>query len=198
MPAGIDQKVEIWKNKLLDLGKRNRLINYRETKRSTLSIKTPEIFELWESFVENDNPLEFPYYREPQEETDVEYDIDNGFLTSSDGTTHQNVKEQFLSSYWNNISLKIIEIQISFALEKVFIPILKSTLIMTFALNYLTDIANNAVDESVLSINAATPPTLKVSFQRLRLAYAYISVSLNVFDQHVDALDGLFVVHMPI
>ena len=93
MPAGIDQKVEIWKNKLLDLGKRNRLINYRETKRSTLSIKTPEIFELWESFVENDNPLEFPYYREPQEETDVEYDIDNGFLTSSDVTTNQNVKE---------------------------------------------------------------------------------------------------------
>ena len=29
MPAGIDQKVEIWKNKLLDLGKRNRLINTR-------------------------------------------------------------------------------------------------------------------------------------------------------------------------
>ena len=69
---------------------------------------------------------------------------------------------------------------------------------MAFALNYLTDIANNAVDESVLSINAATPPTLKVSFQRLRLAYSYISVSLNVFDQHVDALDGLLVVRMPI
>ncbi len=93
MPAGIDQKVEIWKNKLLDLGKRNRLINYRETKRSTLSIKTPEIFELWENFVENDNPLEFPYYREPQEETVAEYDIDNGFFTFSDVTTNQSVKE---------------------------------------------------------------------------------------------------------
>jgi hypothetical protein len=69
---------------------------------------------------------------------------------------------------------------------------------MAFALNYLTDIANNAVDESVLSINAATPPTLEVSFQRFRLAYADISVSLNVFNQHVDALDGLFVVRMPI
>ena len=69
---------------------------------------------------------------------------------------------------------------------------------MAFVLNYLTDIANNAVDESVLSINAATPPTLEVSFQRFRLAYADISVSLNVFNQHVDALDGLFVVRMPI
>ena len=69
---------------------------------------------------------------------------------------------------------------------------------MAFALNYLTDIANNAVDESVLSINAATPPTLEVSFQRFRLAYADLSVSLNVFNQYVDALDGLFVVRMPI
>ena len=69
---------------------------------------------------------------------------------------------------------------------------------MAFALNYLTDIANNAVDESVLSINAATPPTLEVSFQRFRLAYADISVSQNVFNQHVDALDGLLVVRMPV
>lgn len=93
MPVGIDQKVEIWKNKLLDLGKRNRLINYRETRRSTLSIKTPEIYDLWESFVENNNPIKFPYYREPQEEIDVEYDINNDFLTSSDVVTNQNVKE---------------------------------------------------------------------------------------------------------
>lgn len=93
MPAGLDQKIEIWKNKLLDLGKRNRLINYRETKRSTLSIKTPEILDLWASFVENNSPLEFPYYFESQEETDAEYDIDNGFLTTSDVTTNQNVKE---------------------------------------------------------------------------------------------------------
>ncbi|MBP5620930.1 MAG: DUF4011 domain-containing protein [Thermoguttaceae bacterium] len=62
MPLNIDQKIEIWKNKLLDLGKRNRLINYRETKRSTLSIKKPDAFALWDSLVENDKPLEFPFY----------------------------------------------------------------------------------------------------------------------------------------
>lgn len=93
MAVGIDQKVEIWKNKLLDLGKRNRLINYRETKRSTLSIKTPEIFNLWESLVEKGDPLEFPYYREAQEEADEEYNVENGLFTFYDVTTNQNVKE---------------------------------------------------------------------------------------------------------
>lgn len=93
MPIGIEQKVEVWKNKLLDLGKRNRLINYRETKRSTLSIKNPEILDFWESFVVNGNPLEFPYYCETQEEMSAECDVANELPISSDVTTNQNVKE---------------------------------------------------------------------------------------------------------
>ena len=64
--AVIDQKLDAWKNKLLDLGKRNRLINYRDTKRSNLCIKKPTIFELWNSFVEHEIPLEFPYYDDDQ------------------------------------------------------------------------------------------------------------------------------------
>ena len=40
--ANIDVKYELWKNKLLDLGKRNRLLNYRETARSSLKIEYPE------------------------------------------------------------------------------------------------------------------------------------------------------------
>ena len=68
MPLTIDQKIEIWKNKLLDLGKRNRLINYRETKRSTLSIKKPDVFALWDSLVQNDKTLEFPFYSEALKE----------------------------------------------------------------------------------------------------------------------------------
>lgn len=92
MSVDIDKKTEIWKKKLLDLGKRNRLINYHETKRSTLSIKTPEIFDLWKSFVEGGEPLEFPSYHEPWEETDAEDGMDSDFLTS-DVTTNQNVQE---------------------------------------------------------------------------------------------------------
>ncbi len=44
MTVNIENKIEIWQNKLLDLGKRNKLLNYRETKRSTLRIITPEIY----------------------------------------------------------------------------------------------------------------------------------------------------------
>lgn len=91
MSAEIEQKVENWKNKLLDLGKQNRLINYRETKRSTLSIKTPEIFALWESFVENSTPLKFPYCSEYQGYSETGYGIDN--LTFCEVTTNQNVNE---------------------------------------------------------------------------------------------------------
>jgi hypothetical protein len=55
---------EKWKNKLLDLGKRNRLLYYRETKRSSLQILTPDCASLWKSFVQNEKPLVFPYYDE--------------------------------------------------------------------------------------------------------------------------------------
>jgi hypothetical protein len=43
----MDTKIETWKNRLLDLGKRNRLLNYRDTKRSNLRIIVPEIYDLW-------------------------------------------------------------------------------------------------------------------------------------------------------
>ena len=37
----IDDKIEHWKKRLLDLGKRNRLINFKETKRSNVGIISP-------------------------------------------------------------------------------------------------------------------------------------------------------------
>ena len=56
----VNVKIENWKNKLLDLGKRNRLLNYKETKRSSLKILYPECFELYRSFVQDEQPLIFP------------------------------------------------------------------------------------------------------------------------------------------
>lgn len=56
----INTKIEVWKNKLLDLGKRNRLLNYRETKRSSLKILSPLCLDLYHSFVQNEQPLVFP------------------------------------------------------------------------------------------------------------------------------------------
>lgn len=54
-------KLDTWKNRLLDLGKRNQLLNYRDSRKSNLRITNPEIFSLWESFVVNEQPLEFPF-----------------------------------------------------------------------------------------------------------------------------------------
>ena len=37
-------KIEYWKSQLLDLGKRNKMVNYRETTRATLKIVAPELY----------------------------------------------------------------------------------------------------------------------------------------------------------
>lgn len=57
----IDRKIDSWKNQLLDLGKRNRLINYRDSKRSNLRITQPTLSALWKHFVVSEKPLIFPY-----------------------------------------------------------------------------------------------------------------------------------------
>lgn len=49
--ANIDVKYEAWKNKLLDLGKRNRLLNYKDTARSNVKIEYPECGALYNMFV---------------------------------------------------------------------------------------------------------------------------------------------------
>lgn len=71
MSVDIESKIEIWKNKLLDLGKRNKLLNYRETKHSTLRFIAPEICGFWESFVKNEKALEFPFYDDFKDEEDI-------------------------------------------------------------------------------------------------------------------------------
>ena len=58
--TNIDAKLEIWKNKLLDLGKRNRLLNYKETARSTLKILSPDYEELFDLLVRKESELDFP------------------------------------------------------------------------------------------------------------------------------------------
>ncbi len=57
----MDLKLNTWKNKLLDMGKRNRLLNYQDTRRSNLRIKNLGIYDLWDSFVVNEHPLVFPF-----------------------------------------------------------------------------------------------------------------------------------------
>jgi superfamily I DNA and/or RNA helicase/very-short-patch-repair endonuclease len=54
----VQVKLEKWKQKLLDLGKRNRLLNYKETRRSNVRLIQPDIDELYKITVDN-NTLEF-------------------------------------------------------------------------------------------------------------------------------------------
>ena len=59
--SNLDNKLDVWKKKLLDLGLRNRMLNYKDTRRSNLKIKSPEMLDLWDSFVINEKPLIFPF-----------------------------------------------------------------------------------------------------------------------------------------
>jgi hypothetical protein len=95
--AAIDLKLEAWKNKLLDLGKRNRLINYKETKRSSLKIIKPDILNLWQDFVVNERAIEFPFFDEELSDSDNEQlsFIEEDLIDlQSYIQTNQSIKEQ--------------------------------------------------------------------------------------------------------
>ncbi len=85
MAIDIELKIEKWKNKLLDLGKRNRLLNYKETKRSSLQILKPNCVSLWKTFVQDEKPLQFPYFDEFSNDLFDEY--------SYNVETNQTIKE---------------------------------------------------------------------------------------------------------
>ena len=62
-----NKKIEYWKSQLLDTGKRNKMINYRETSRATLKIVEPGLDELYMNYVQNENELTFQYpMRQPR------------------------------------------------------------------------------------------------------------------------------------
>ena len=62
----ISQKIEYWKNRLLDLGKRNRLINCtlpksgKRISRTSILIYRPSLEDLWDILVEGETSLRFP------------------------------------------------------------------------------------------------------------------------------------------
>lgn len=58
----INAKIERWKKRLLDLGKRNFNLNFRFTKTSTLEIIDPDYESLWEDIVEREKELSFGTY----------------------------------------------------------------------------------------------------------------------------------------
>lgn len=61
MGQKLHHRIETWKKLLLDFGKRNRLINFRESKRSNVHILTPSYDAIFESIVVREDQLSFPY-----------------------------------------------------------------------------------------------------------------------------------------
>ena len=55
----INKKLEYWENQLLDLGKRNKMISFKETKRTTLKILDPEFNTLYTKLVMKEEALTF-------------------------------------------------------------------------------------------------------------------------------------------
>ena len=47
------EKIENWKKKLLDLGKKNRMLNFKESKTSTIKILNPEIDKIYENLFDS-------------------------------------------------------------------------------------------------------------------------------------------------
>ncbi|HEX6098292.1 MAG TPA: DUF3320 domain-containing protein [Thermoanaerobaculia bacterium] len=61
--ARFDAKYAVWKERLLDLTASNRLLNFRETKVSTVQITTPDPAALFDAIVTRERSLRFPLYR---------------------------------------------------------------------------------------------------------------------------------------
>ncbi len=64
MAVNLKDKLEKWKTKLLDLSKRNPLLNFRFRKGANLKIIEPSFLALWESFVQKEQKITFPLVTE--------------------------------------------------------------------------------------------------------------------------------------
>ena len=59
MGEKLHNRIETWKKQLLDLGKRNRLINFLDGKRNSIKIDAPTFEKLWELLVQQEKELKF-------------------------------------------------------------------------------------------------------------------------------------------
>lgn len=72
MGQKLHNRIEIWKNQLLDFGKRNRLLNFLEGKRNNVTITYPSFHRLWELLVINEKEIKFPFAKKVQVDNDGE------------------------------------------------------------------------------------------------------------------------------
>lgn len=102
-----------WKDKLIDLTKRNSLLYFKETKTSTLKITKPSAIELFELLVNKDKKLYFPQLSENSVKLDL---IEEEIKSSKESTAKQrelkpnecltNVEDDRLSNILYNLRLR--------------------------------------------------------------------------------------------
>ncbi|MEG0963457.1 MAG: DUF3320 domain-containing protein [Lachnospiraceae bacterium] len=87
----LERRIEGWKKSFLDMGKRNRLLNYRDTKRSNIRIITPDLEELYKKLVLEEREFSFPfsYFYEEDDEEET-----NEKVIPGDITTNRSIGEQ--------------------------------------------------------------------------------------------------------
>lgn len=113
----IDAKKEVWKSRLLDTGKRNRLINFKETKRSNLNIINPNFNSLYQKIVIEEKILQFPYPQdslfEDEEHNDEEHNDEEKKIKiiKGDIETDKTISEQ-------QKTLKVLRARSKMAIEE--------------------------------------------------------------------------------
>lgn len=77
MGQELHKRIETWKKLLLDFGKRNRLINFKEGKRSNVRITAPSYDTLFDHIAVREKELQFPYARKTSidDEGEETYDV---------------------------------------------------------------------------------------------------------------------------
>lgn len=89
--ADLVSRIDDWKKSLLDLGKRNRLLNYKDTKRSNIKIISPRMEELYQHLVLDEKSLSFPFTYIWSEEGE---ELENEKVIPGDISTNRTIKEQ--------------------------------------------------------------------------------------------------------
>ena len=72
MGQELNKRIETWKKLLLDFGKRNRLINFKEGKRSNVRITAPSYAKLFDLIAVREKDIHFPYARKTRIEDEGE------------------------------------------------------------------------------------------------------------------------------
>lgn len=73
----LEDRLNDWKKKLLDLGKRNTLINFKLNSKSVLRLTQPSMKKLWEQVVNEEKEIKFPYLYLDDFEEDFEESLGN-------------------------------------------------------------------------------------------------------------------------